>query len=669
MKSNRLWWLVFAACTALVLSSLAWMTATMLRSEHAELQAREMAQHQESLRLALWRMDSWIAPRIAREAARPYTDYQTLAPQQSAYNRLLEPIEAGAVLTASPLLPFQSPHFRLHFQVDSAGNFTSPQAPSDVEVALLNAPLPEAQLKAKAGELEKLSSNVSVDELIGCVMQVEQSLDQGDASENDPTAASAGRVHDADATGAGANAASSGLGQLDGPVGDGVPPLLAPTPSAQTSTRAAAPGPAPQQVAGPIQKSAMEQTLKNEAEWTKRQQAFIDTIHDAAQTGNMSQIRPGGDEPAVDIGPLVPIWFGGDERASGELMFVRRVRVNGTEYYQGFVCDWPSVRDSLLGEIDDLFPEAVLIPDRRVNMRSASASSARLDRAATSLATLPVSLEVPAPDAAAASGLTPGRVTAGIAWIVVLAGVGLTASTLRSSIAFGRKRAQFASAVTHELRTPLTTFKMYTDMLAEDMVRDETQKREYLRTLQEESDRLARLVENVLSYARLEDGRQTSSHRAMTVRDLLDRVTPQLERRAAAAGMRYETVCSVADGASIHVDDDAIGQILLNLIDNACKYGRNGDDSLVQLLVESSDDWLTLTVCDHGPGIPAHEAKYLFRAFRRGSTSDDSQPGLGIGLTLSHALARRMGGVLEYVPGEDGGARFRLAVPLLSHQA
>jgi signal transduction histidine kinase len=340
-------------------------------------------------------------------------------------------------------------------------------------------------------------------------------------------------------------------------------------------------------------------------------------------------------------------------------MFVRRVRVNGEEFYQGFLCDWLMLRGALLAEIDDLFPAADLEPDRQ----EAPSPGDEDERAATSLATIPVSLVVPPPVCIAATGLTAGRLTAAMAWIVVLAGVALTGSTLRSSIAFGRKRAQFASAVTHELRTPLTTFKMYTDMLAEGMVSDVDQQREYLRTLQGESDRLARLVENVLSYARLEDGRQLPNGRTLTIGALLSRVTPQLERRAASGEMTISAECDADRNAAIHTDDDAVGQILLNLVDNACKYGRNGSVGSVRVVATTANGALEFTVCDAGPGIPASEARHLFRAFRRGSTSDASQPGLGIGLTLSRALALRLGGDLRFVP-TDHGACFKLTVPL-----
>jgi hypothetical protein len=84
---------VYGVCAAVVLAALGWITATVLGLERAEIRARTDAGHQESLRLALWRMDSWLASLLAREAARPYFDYEAFYPQQRAYSTLLYPIE------------------------------------------------------------------------------------------------------------------------------------------------------------------------------------------------------------------------------------------------------------------------------------------------------------------------------------------------------------------------------------------------------------------------------------------------------------------------------------------------------------------------------------------------------------------------------------------------
>ncbi len=84
MRSRRSWWMIFGLCAAIVLAALAWITVTVAHLERAEAAARADARHQEVLRLALWRMDSWLAQLLAREAARAYFDYQSFYPQASA---------------------------------------------------------------------------------------------------------------------------------------------------------------------------------------------------------------------------------------------------------------------------------------------------------------------------------------------------------------------------------------------------------------------------------------------------------------------------------------------------------------------------------------------------------------------------------------------------------
>src|ERR1043165_39773 len=92
------------------------------------------------------------------------------------------------------------------------------------------------------------------------------------------------------------------------------------------------------------------------------------------------------------------------------------------------------------------------------------------------------------------------------AWACIELTIVATAVTLRGIVSLSERRGAFVSAVTHELRTPLTTFKMYSEMLASDMVRDAQKRRQYLETLCSEANRLSHLVENVLAYARLERG-------------------------------------------------------------------------------------------------------------------------------------------------------------------
>jgi signal transduction histidine kinase len=330
--------------------------------------------------------------------------------------------------------------------------------------------------------------------------------------------------------------------------------------------------------------------------------------------------------------------------------------VDNAEYFQGFLCDWPVLRTALLSEVTDLVARAALTP----------IVGATPDERAwgSRLATVPVSLSVGQLAVASASVFTPVRVTIGVAWLVVLLGMTAVAATLRQSISFGEKRSRFATAVTHELRTPLTTFRMYTEMLADGMIQDEQQRQTYLTTLKDESGRLASLVENVLSYARLEEGRRVGKQEDISVGELIQRVKPLLERRVADAGMTLECETSLPLETVVHTDSESYNQIVFNLIDNACKYASDAKDLSIHLRIAQDEGRLTTTVCDHGSGITADRARMIFEPFERGSFGASDKPGIGLGLALSRRLARDLGGDLVCKPAHECGACFELVLPI-----
>ncbi len=592
MKSRRSWWLIYGACAALVLAALGWITVTVIRLERGELQARAEAGHQEALRLALWRMDSWLAPFLAREAARPYFDYLSFYSQPQVYTKLLSRIEPGEVLTPSPLLSFESAYSRLHFQVGPDGRLTSPQVPVGNlrDIAEQESYLGGAQIVSNAARLDTIGGLFTTDELV---------------------------------------------------VACGAQP---PMPDARTAAVV------PPRIAKI--EASLAQQARTWQEGRRRKATYDQNLQQVDQAQGLASIPEPADRSAVSVGPLVPFWGGAD---GGELIFARRARMNDGPYYQGFLCDWPKLRADLLEQITDLFAEAQLVPVRR--------PPASDEAVGTMLATIPVLLEVPDPVPAAAAWLSPARSTIAMTWLAVVAALGAAAVTLRASIAFGEKRSRFASAVTHELRTPLTTFRMYSEMLADGMVRDEEQRQVYYATLKQESGRLATLVENVLAYARLEEGRRASGARKFTIEDFLARLAPPLERRAREAGMSLCVHCDAPGGRTVVTDVDQVGQILFNLVDNACKYADNGSDPSVELRVSVADGRLRIGVLDHGPGIPARQVRAIFVPFERGTNGGD-KPGIGLGLALARGLARDLGGDLELKPRPGGGACFELTLPL-----
>src|SRR5262249_53997105 len=172
----------------------------------------------------------------------------------------------------------------------------------------------------------------------------------------------------------------------------------------------------------------------------------------------------------------------------------RLAKVGSKEVIQGIVIDWPELEAQLREKIADLFPDARLLP-------LPDGPPVHRDRV---MSALPVELDpgpaLPLPKA----GWTPLRIGLCLAWaaaLLALFAVGLGGWSLMD---FSERRIRFVSAVTHELRTPMTTLRLYLDMLTSGMVRDENQKQEYLQTLQGESERLHRLIGNVLDFARLE---------------------------------------------------------------------------------------------------------------------------------------------------------------------
>ena len=128
---GRAWhtWVAFGLCMAIVLGAIGWISLAVLRLDRSEVEARRRAVVEENVRLALWRMDSAVAPLIAEENARPYFDYSPFYPAERAYTRMFAKIERGDVLMPSPLLTSQSPHVLIHFQVGPKGEVTSPQVP------------------------------------------------------------------------------------------------------------------------------------------------------------------------------------------------------------------------------------------------------------------------------------------------------------------------------------------------------------------------------------------------------------------------------------------------------------------------------------------------------------------------------------------------------------
>ncbi|MBE2215849.1 MAG: HAMP domain-containing histidine kinase, partial [Opitutaceae bacterium] len=359
-------------------------------------------------------------------------------------------------------------------------------------------------------------------------------------------------------------------------------------------------------------------------------------------------------EPEPIPGALAVRWIG------EELFLVRPVSGSTTIRAQAVWLDWPELRAWLLTRVTDLIPDAALEP-------ADGTGTSTLDEASRRLAFLPVRLQPGVIALPGASSWSPLQISLAIAWVLAGVGVVALALLLAGTLRLSERRGAFVSAVTHELRTPLTTFRMYTEMLASGMVPDEGKRRSYLDTLRKEAERLSHLVENVLSYARLERGRASRRIEDTTPASLFSRIEERLRQRAEQGGLTLTiTFEPGADGLPLRTDTTAFEQIVFNLVDNAAKYARrpDGGGTLAIMVCAGARGRVVVRVADQGPGIAAGVRGRLFQPFSKSAAeAAHSQPGVGLGLALSRRLARdELHGELALERTGPDGTVFRLEV-------
>jgi len=346
------------------------------------------------------------------------------------------------------------------------------------------------------------------------------------------------------------------------------------------------------------------------------------------------------------------------ERPGGsapELLLERTVTIEGRPTIQGFWVDWMALRARLLAVTADLLPSADLRP-----LTGVGAGVPNPLR----LASIPVLLSAGSTPAVVVDWSTPAHATLAVTWLAVLAAIIAIGLVLRASMELSDRRGRFVSAVTHELRTPLTTFCLYTEMLADGMVPEGAKRQEYLATLKGESRRLAGIVENVLDFARLGGIMRPAHHEPVPAAALLNQVLPALKRRAAIGGMTLRTAIESGADRLVAADPATLERILLNLVDNACKYAGQAADRSIVITLAGNHGGVDIRVRDHGPGVPRGETRRIFLPFHRAHRdANGPQSGLGLGLALSRGLAQSLGGELTLIRDHPAGAEFTLRLP------
>lgn len=363
-----------------------------------------------------------------------------------------------------------------------------------------------------------------------------------------------------------------------------------------------------------------------------------------AQQRRVPETRAAVERPEVTLGPLSASWLAGDQ-----LVLMREVRVGQATLHQGVWLDWPSLHDWLVAQVRDLVPGAELDPgggDPR------------------SLAVIPATLVARRTSGLVAELASPLGAVLMVTWVAALLAVIAIGVVLRLATSLAERRGRFVSAVTHELRTPMTSVRLYADLLASEAARDDERRGRFVATLREESARLARIIENVLAYARLGRPNGHGQTPKPTVAEIVERATREQSGAMERSGLSaVVTIGGPLGQRAIDADADAVVRILGNLIENACKYAHPHKAPVIEITAVAQGGAVAISVLDSGPGIPTRERRRIFEPFHRASRDELRESGLGLGLALGRGLARQLGGDLT-LDGSKSGACFTLTLPL-----
>ena len=233
----------------------------------------------------------------------------------------------------------------------------------------------------------------------------------------------------------------------------------------------------------------------------------------------------------------------------------------------------------------------------------------------------------------------------------------------RRQLTLAQKKTDFVSNVSHELKTPLTSIRMFAELMHSGRAAAERQP-QYLRIIMVEAERLTRLINNVLDFAGLERRQRRFEKRPFDLFEMLTQIWSSHEIHLRESGFTTHWE-SAAPPYPVIGDEDALAQVLVNLLANAEKYGGEQKEITLRSYLEGAR--VCLSVLDRGPGVPAGEEAKIFEPFYRAHDSLSSGiPGTGLGLSLARRIVQEHGGEILYQARPGGGSNFTVRLPLQS---
>jgi signal transduction histidine kinase len=251
----------------------------------------------------------------------------------------------------------------------------------------------------------------------------------------------------------------------------------------------------------------------------------------------------------------------------------------------------------------------------------------------------------------------------GISVLMILSVLGLASFLLlrlSPELRLIQLQSEFVSRVSHELRTPLTLIRLYAETLTSDGSFSEEERHSYLQIITRETERLSRMINNVLEFSADERGKKQSDLQEGDLGTLISRVLAVYESYLSHDGFSVRSMIQ-ANLPPVRFDAEEVTQALLNLIENARKYSPDSREAIIRLLSEKGK--VILEVEDHGTGVSPEEQARIFEPFYR-SRAGRQKDGWGLGLYIVRRVMERHGGKVEVESQVGSGSRFRLVFPI-----
>ena len=251
--------------------------------------------------------------------------------------------------------------------------------------------------------------------------------------------------------------------------------------------------------------------------------------------------------------------------------------------------------------------------------------------------------------------------TAGLGVTVIVTLAAVLAGWLSRQMKLARLKNDLIATVSHELKTPLASIRVLIDTLLAGRCRDEQQAREYYGLIARENRRLSRVIENFLTFSRMQRNKIALNVEALNVEELVGEAVDAMAERFERLGCR-PAVELPADLPAVRGDRDALVTVLINLLDNACKY--TGDDKSIAVRAAASGGQVCLSVTDNGVGLTGRAARRVFdRFYQADPRLSRGAGGCGLGLDIVKFLVEAHGGAVDVASRPGEGSTFTVRLP------